>query len=197
MNGDSTNEVRKQAPDRSLKWWQWVLMYPTLGIALFGSVPTLVQFFDSWTIGVPFGSTAAAKQQNELWKANFDCTRTVKGETVTTKINTQVSVTVCPSGDVLVSLQPADSPQILRWIGIKSLVERSARFGPGLLLGEAVAAEDKILIAQADTVLCQRLVDGRLLRRVRDANGNCFEEIINTYTGALEKRAPASCSDKC
>ncbi len=95
------------------------------------------------------------------------------------------------------TLQLADSSQIFRWIGIKSLVEQSARFGPGLLLGEAVAGEDKIVIAQADTVLCQRLVDGRLLRRVRDANGNCFEEIINTYTGALEKRAPASCSDKC
>ncbi len=96
MNGDSTNEARQQVPDKSRKWWQWVLMYPTLGIALFGSVPTLVQFRDSVTFRVPFGSTAEAKRQNELWKANFDCARTVKGKTITTKINTQVSVIRMP-----------------------------------------------------------------------------------------------------
>jgi hypothetical protein len=190
MNGDNKDEAKK------MKWWQFVLMYPTLGISLAGSVPTVVGLYDSHHIGVPFRDTAAAKQQFELWQANPGCTVTAKTKSVTTKVNAQVSVTVCPSGDLLVAFQQPNSPQILRWIGVKSLLDQSSPIA-GLLLGEAMARE-KILIAQADSVLCQRLVDGRVHRRVRDAKGNCFDEVINPYTGVVEKRVPASsCDSNC
>jgi len=191
MNGDNKDEAKK------MKWWQWVLMYPTLGISLFGSVPTAVEFYRSHTQDVPFGTSTTAEQQYKLWERNLDCTPNAKVKSVTTKVNAHVSVTVCPSGDLLVALQQPNSPQILRWIGVKSLTEKSLRLGAGLLLGEAVAGE-KILIAGADTVLCQRLVAGRVHRRVRDADGKCFDEVVNPYNGVVEKRVPASsCDSNC
>jgi hypothetical protein len=42
----------------TLKWWQWVLMYPTLAIALAGSIPTLYKLYLSHSIkfsGRPIG----------------------------------------------------------------------------------------------------------------------------------------------
>jgi hypothetical protein len=200
MTDQALDESPKQVSRSSLKWWQWVLMYPTLGISLFASIPTLLQYYQSHKLNVPVDNVHAAKRQDNLWAANLECTKQVRAETVTTQFNTQVSVTVCPkSGDVLVTVQPPDSPspQVFRWIDVKALLKESSRLSAAFLLREAVAAEDKIVVAQAESVVCQRLAEGRLVRRVRDKNGNCFEEIINTYTGVLEKRTPAPCADSC
>jgi len=194
---DSLDGLPKQASGTQLKWWQWVLMYPTLAISLLGSVPTASQLYSSQRLKVPFERVPAAKRQNELWATNFECARNAKTEAVTNGLNTQVSATVCPSGDVLVAVQPPDSSPVLRWIDVKALVQQSPQVA-GLLLGEALAANDRIVVAQAKSVLCQRwLVNGRLMRRVTDEKGNCFDEVVNTYTGVLESRVPAQCSNSC
>lgn len=178
--------------------WQWILVYPTLAISLFGSIPTVLQGYHSVSWQLPFDSVPGAKRQNELWETNLECTRTAKTQTVTDKLNTQVSVTMCPSGDVLVRVQQPDSRQILKWIDVKEFLGSSSRGIAGLLLSEALAADDRIVVAQANSVLCQRLLaNGRLMRRVKDDKGTCFMEVINTYTGVLESRVPAPCSDRC
>src|SRR5216683_4463825 len=93
--------------------WQWILVYPTLAISLFGSIPTVLGLYQSHKLDVPLDGVPAAKRQNQLWETNFECARNAKKETVTTRINTQVSVTVCPSGDVLVAVQQSDSSQMI------------------------------------------------------------------------------------
>jgi len=173
-------------------------MYPTLAISLFGSVPTIIQLYDSHRLEVPFDRVPAAKRQNELWETNFECTRKAKMETVSTSLNTQVSVTMCPSGDVLVTVQQPDSRQVLRWIDVKDLLKQSPQVMSGLMLGEALAAGDRIVGVRTSSVLCQRrLPNGRLLRRVMGDNVDCFAEVINTYTGVLESRVPAQCTSSC
>ena len=51
-------------------------------------------------------------------------------------------------------------------------------------------------LAQTATVLCTRM-DGRYLtRRVQTPEG-CFDEVIDTYTGAVVSRKSAPCEAQC
>ncbi len=52
------------------RWWQWLLLYPALAVALVSAIPTYVEIFYSKKYEVPFGQSAAAKQQNDLWQRN-------------------------------------------------------------------------------------------------------------------------------
>src|SRR5262249_15538787 len=116
MTTDTLDGLPKRISGARVKWWQWILMYPTLAISLFGSVPTIIQLFYSHKLDVPFERVPGAKRQSELWETNFECARKGSIETITTDLNTQVSVTMCPSGDVLVTVQRPDSRQVSRWI---------------------------------------------------------------------------------
>ena len=182
------------------RWWQWVLVYPTLAISMLGSMPTITQWYQSRGVpdDVPIKLVAEAKGQNDLWEANFECTSKANFETVTNIHNRQVSAIVCPSGDVLVKVKlPGSEKEISRWVGVQSFEERK-RSAANLIMSDAVAAGERIVLAQATSVVCQRwLNNGRLLRRVRDGGGHCFDEVINTYTGALESRLPARCDGGC
>ena len=182
------------------RWWQWVLVYPTLAVSMLGSMPTITHWYHSREIpdDVPIQSRLEAKAQHDFWEANFECTSKATFETVINPENTQVSAIVCPSGDVLVKVKrPGSASEISRWIGVQSVQERK-RSAANLIMSDAIAAGERIVLAQATSVVCQRwLNNGRLLRRVRDGSGHCFDEVINTYTGALESRLPARCDGGC
>jgi hypothetical protein len=58
-----------------------------------------------------------------------------------------------------------------------------------------------LIVAQAGPgvqVICQRwLRPGMLLRRVAGGARGCFDETVNTYTGRVERVAPAPCVAQC
>jgi hypothetical protein len=41
------NKTADSLEKKSLTWWQWILMYPTLLVAISGSIPTLINIFYS------------------------------------------------------------------------------------------------------------------------------------------------------
>jgi hypothetical protein len=192
MNKNSSSKSRR-------RWWQWLLMYPGLLIAIIGAMPTFIELYDSHQWKVPFGFGKAADQQNEIWEKNFECTRKQAFREVITRHNVKVGTIVCPSGDVLFRVEAPDSPAVLRWVGLSTFrLDRGSSIN--LLVREAVAADlsDKDRLAQAPSVLCQRwLRKGVLLRRLRYPNGQCFDETIDTYRGIVISRVPAPCDSNC
>lgn len=181
------------------KWWQWVLMYPTLLLAIIGTMPTLYELYNSRKLDVPFGFSKTAIQQDEIWHKNFECIQQQKPKCVKTKFNVEVGAIVCPSGDVLLQVTSPDDSKIIRWVSLETFGLNkisTADFFPGEAFASDLHKKEKL--AQAFTVLCQRwLNQGLLLRRVRYADGRCFDEQINTFTGAVISRAPAPCDSNC
>jgi len=184
-----------------MKWWQWVLMYPTLIIAVTGAIPTAHRLYQSWQIKVSLSEVDYAVSQNDFWRKNIDCLSGKTFEQVTTSSNVKISAVFCPSGDILVRLKPPDpeAREIVKWIGFKDFMGKSSE---AWLFGSAAIASQrspKIVVAQADRiVICQRwLADGLLLMRVRYSNGQCVDETINTYTGVVIDSVPAPCDPKC
>jgi hypothetical protein len=192
-------ESKGEAPRR---WWQWLLIYPGLAIAILGAVPTYMEAFKSYSLGVPFGRSFDAREQNRLWQENFECVQTATFSTITNKKKVEIGSKVCESGDVLLRGKRAewDQPQ-LRWVSWSELAPSDDKKRGALLdiFASAYAdAEDRTLLAQAPvSVLCQRWVrPGQLLQRIGTPTG-CFDQLINTYNGWVLSSRRAPCAPNC
>ena len=185
------------------KWWQWVLVYPGLVIAIMSSVPTWLEFADSRSMGVPFGRSSYAEQQHDLWEKNADCFRSAVFTEMINPRMAEIGSMVCESGDILLRGQlPGSDDAQYKWISWTDLVEEQAAL-VDFFATTAAAAErqGERLLAKEDSspekILCQRSrKHGRLLQRIQTPDG-CFDEVINTYNGKVVDREPAPCSPDC
>lgn len=191
---------------RKKTWWQWLFAYPTIITSAIGAVPQYTTWAKAYMLNVPWNAVSEAEEQKALWSKNFDCAwkepaQTAK-TTLTTSRNEHVTVTLCPSGDALVTIQPPGAEPQFRWIGFDrfATTPRTAlRNGlPRWAVGEAAAAESPPMIAQGSpVVLCvTKDAKGFIVRRVQLPDGKCQEQVINPYTGAVVEVRPASCT-KC
>jgi hypothetical protein len=179
------------------RWWQWVLVYPTLAISLLGSIPTLIETVNSVKLGVPWGQSQIAELQNIMWKNNLLCSA-APFKWYTTESNFQVDGTICKSGDVLVRVEAPNKKTGFWWVPVEGVIKEDKMVS---LISVANAASDISPIVLADNseakVLCQKFVaEGQLLRRI-DTGQGCFDEIVNTYTGQVIQRNPVACSNTC
>jgi hypothetical protein len=186
---------------KSLTWWQWMLMYPTLIIALLGSLPTAINIFESIKLDVPLDEVDIAKKQVKLWNKNFECARTSPTHWSNVDENgVKVGVIICPSKDVLVSVN-GNIQASYRWIEYNTFepTQPAANF----FMSAAVAAEipPQIQVAQnnkEDTLLCQeKQSDYRILRRIKNQDGACFDQTINLATGKVIKEVLVQCDSEC
>jgi hypothetical protein len=174
------------------RWWQWVLLYPALAVALVSAVPTWIDHVQAMRIGVDRRNLAQAQEQNKLWQVNLECARVQEIQRIKTARNMEIGAQVCPSGDVLLLLKRPEAEQpTFRWVSARTL-EQEARVS---LVTPAYADEREV---PRTTTIAQSVVNQRWLRpgvlkqRVRGANG-CADLVINTYTGSVTSRMPVSC----
>jgi hypothetical protein len=175
-------------------WWQWVLLYPALAIALITAVPQWLGAVQRLT-----GNPNAEEEQNKkLWSKNLECT----GEPMDFFINPEnikVAATICRSGDVFVRIFPPDNLGDFYWVDIKSILGKSSDSDS---LSTASVSESvnvpTALSAKSSYVMCQRFVDDRhLLRVVNVGGGSCWDETVDTYTGAVIERKESQCREAC
>ncbi|HEY7869163.1 MAG TPA: hypothetical protein VIF59_08045 [Methylomirabilota bacterium] len=189
------------------KWWQWLLAYPTIITGLIGAVPQYTTWAKAYMLNVPWNAVSEAEEQKALWTKNLECSWREPAQSartsMTTERNERVTVTLCPSGDALVSIQPAGAEPRFRWIGYDRFdpTKRAAWLDrvPGLGPGPASAAEGPPRVAQAPPppVICvTQDAKGNIVRRLQLADGQCQEQVINPYTGAVIEVRPAACT-KC
>ena len=191
------------APPR--KWWQWFLVYPAIGVAFIGAIPSVMELINSQRLGVPFGRSVDAREQNQLWENNFACVQSAMFTTITNEYNVQMGSVVCPSGDVLLRCKrPEWRAPHLRWVAwgdvanaIGSDKGESKFSWVNGLVPPAEAEDSPSLIPTQVSVLCQRWVgNGLLLQRIGSPYG-CYDQIINTYAGVVVSSRPAPCTPRC
>ena len=170
------------------RWWQWVLIYPTLAITLVSALPTWIDHYQSARLGVSRQNLTLAEEQNRLWQANFDCAKAQEIQGIKTTRNVEVGAQVCPTGDVLIRLKLPDSEQAkIRWVSARSL-EQTAFFGPSAAYAASVGGESQSVVNQ------RWLRAGLLKQRVRQNSGGCLDITINTYKGSVVSQTPVACS---
>jgi hypothetical protein len=188
------------------RWWQWLMIYPALGISLLTAAPQWYDKVGARLQAVKGDSLAAAQEQNLLWRRNLDCTAAPKAW-VNNPSNVKIDATICDSGDIFVRAVTPDNGEHFKWVAVKDIVQQEV--GGSSIFPSANAATVRAAViaasaysplaprAQAVTVLCQKFIDDRhILRRVQTPEG-CFDEIIDTFNGAVVKRAPAPCVPQC
>ncbi len=177
-------------PSKPQRWWQWWLMYPALGMAILGALPTAINGIQALRLGLPYDDVPHAIINNDLFAKNFDCLKKT-GPSVQLRDNTEVQAVICDSGDIWIRVTTADRQSRIAWI---SPVDIGPRLHSGLIMGEALAAAMALPVAAEAQVLCVfKDKSGKIIRRVLIAPGKCQDEQIDPYTGAVSV-APGNCS---
>jgi hypothetical protein len=179
------------------RWWQWALMYPTVIVALIGAVPQYYQWAAAATMGLPISANVRGAQEQEMaWERNVNCLRGIDHIKPGSSTNYAIDLVSCPSGDILITLTPLQSPdqQISKWIVTKNLFTRVAQqlFSIGALAqGAGTPPGGPTQVRILDTKK-----DGAVVtRRVQLSDNTCIDETIDAYTGRRIDRRQAPCSN--
>jgi hypothetical protein len=196
----ATDTVNHEALNKQANrgWKQWFLVYPSFAIAVVGAVPQYINVVKGAFMGVDSSAVAYAEEQRRLFIRNIDCNLSL--ETVTTQTNSNIAVGACPTGDIQVNIQYPNGERVVQWFAFEKFTPHQASLWSSFI-GKAMASDLPMtgmrLAQQNIQVICQReFGKGKLLRRVEIEN-QCFDQVINIYTGAVEKQTPASCDKSC
>lgn len=192
---------QEHAPQR---WWQWFLVYPAFAIALVSAAPQWVDKAKAYAWGVR--SAAESKKEALLWQTNASCVGLNSKGFLSPK-NIAVDATICDSGDILVHAITPQKKEVFKWLPLDDVVPTQASGGligvanaatlPARLGGPALSAQVPVVkAALLQVVICTKMNGRMLLRRIQTPQG-CFDELIDTYTGALISRNPAPCVPQC
>jgi hypothetical protein len=186
------------------KWWQWLIVYPTLATSIIAGLPTFANLVKSVVYGFTPGLVSEAERQNALWIKNKDCLMKATPVSIRTPQSFEVAATVCMDGDILLSGKRSDADAArLTWVPMSDVVPvtpPTSHASAFSIFSEAVAGERRSTMLAQDPnqkVLCQRwLEQGRLLQRVQTGAG-CFDQVVDTFHGQVVSRNPAPCTPQC
>jgi len=190
MTVADTKPSSNSSPHGPQKWWQWWVMYPSLGIAILGAIPTVVQGVRAISAGASYGNVPFVDRNNDLFAKNFDCLKR-SGSSVELRNNTKIEAVVCDSGDIWVRVTTADSQSGISWIALADVVPKKTS---GIFGNEAFAASLPMLAQAGAPPLCVfKDSSGKIVRRVVVSPGKCQDEQIDPNTGRITV-VPAECS---
>jgi hypothetical protein len=190
MTEAKTKSHSKLSSSSSLNWWQWILMYPTLGIAILGAIPTVVQGIRAFSIGTTYSEVPIVQRNATLFENNWKCLGK-SGTTVQLADNTKIEVAVCERGDIWIRSTTAENQGHVSWVtrdevlGKKQTKQVVTR-GLGVSLQSLAQNTARPLCVFKDK-------SGKIIRRIVVAPGNCRDEQIDPYTGRITS-VPADCT---
>jgi hypothetical protein len=202
------------APTKPTRWYQWLLLYPTLALALLTAVPGWVTKTQEIYLGLSGTnrSLAEAQRLNGLIRKNADCLDSPRQWVTTEQL--QVDGTICPTGDLMIWVSK-NQHEFVDFFEIDQLLARgTAEASAALFSMRAMAAEvpsaagvtprglsrDPMLLWVQEPfaiTVCQSFPDERTLVRHLKVGEECYDETIDTYTGAVVSRTPVPCRSSC
>jgi hypothetical protein len=173
----------------------------TMILAIVGAVPTAIDLYQAWVLGIKWGQVPFAVQQRELWEKNLMCA-TKPGQEIQTEQQIVVRIQACESGDVLVTAFPPGVDGRSVWMPAEGFQASASAFG---LFGAALAQDapqtGQSTQIRAFSVQCQEWAEGGpssgLLIRIVTEGNVCFKEQVNIFTGAITLREEAACNAAC
>jgi len=179
--------------DEPKRWWQWVLMYPTIIIALFAGVPQIYQWGSAIALGLsPFANVSEAQAQEKAWERNVDCLHNIDHVKPSSSTNYSIDLVSCPSGDILVTLRPLQNPdqQVSRWIVTRALFAEAAL----LSLVSPALAQDNPSATTTVRIIDIKKQGSTVIRRVQLSDDTCVDETINAFSGRRLSQKSAPCA---
>jgi hypothetical protein len=104
-------------PTSPRTFWQYLVVYPTLALALGGSIPTVMQHVRAWRLDTQASRVQLVEEQRQLWERNADCLIAHGIYEIDGPDNLVVKVTLCPSGDALLRYHFNEWPPRYKWVG--------------------------------------------------------------------------------
>src|SRR5207249_10423113 len=71
--GTVLDTSKTSASTSATRWWQWMLLYPSLAVTIVTAVPSWIDHVQAMKIGVSSRDLAQAQEQRRLWEANREC----------------------------------------------------------------------------------------------------------------------------
>lgn len=204
------NKETAKPAETQQRWWQWILLYPTLGVSLLTAAPDWIDKAKAAYLEVGKDSYKAALRENELWQKNTTCAAAPYAWYGNPK-EVRVDATICDSGDVYVRATSPDGQVKAEWVAVDDMFPKPGE-GPSLIPSAKAAAVspgkpwqdydlDDLSAKQYQNmfVVCQKFLGDKriLLRHVRADNGICYDELIDTFNGSLTKRTQVPCRSSC
>jgi len=182
--------------DLPRRWWQWVLMYPAIFIALAAGGPQIYRSVVAITIGLsPFANVGEAQQQQKAWERNVGCLGGIQHIKPVSRTRYAIDVVPCPSGDILLTLSALQNPdqQVSRWIITEALFNEVAQsfFSTSAL---AQGAEGQRVGPTPVRVVDIKNQGSTVIRRVQLSDNTCVDETIDAYTGRRLSEQKAPCA---
>ena len=216
-----------EAAFRPRTWWQWILLYPAVGLAMLSAVPGWVDSLGGILQGVMNAKYSELQERHALFVRNGECLSAPIQWYREPRAGRVIDATLCPTGDIFVRvLVPDDGSQLATvingqrfrersdFVSLDKFVSEADRFAAVDLFGMAAHAAtlpqsvpqitlsptgDHLVPVQDQfaLVVCQKFVDARNLLRHLQVQGQCFDETVDTYTGVTVSRVPVPCRQTC
>lgn len=170
-----------------------LLVYPGLLVAVIGAVPNYMEKYNAARESMSVQELRKQTLENRMWQENFECRISPDKPADVGKIFAEA--VICPSGTILVLIVRREGTPTYKWIP-KEEIDAPGESG---LLSGILNALSPIAVAHAQsTVICQKWISGSMLkRRIRAADGTCYDEVVDTGTGRVVSSTPASCDPNC
>ncbi|MEO0912704.1 MAG: hypothetical protein AAFY59_06925 [Pseudomonadota bacterium] len=193
-------------------WWQWLLVYPTLVVAVISAAPLWKDLAFAFWYDTDVAQTDLYRKQAEFWSTHQECTAS-SFQWVENPEKVKVDATICGNGNIFVRIRTPDNRTVSQGIYIDDLI-KAAEAASGIsdlpqfwgaayaaAPGEAAGAPRETpwpRVAQNAQVECQSPAsDGRhVVRRIRVAD-ECFDETVDTFTGVVTETIPVNCAEPC
>jgi hypothetical protein len=197
------------SPSKFIDLFKTVLMYPTLLLAIGGSI-NIKQLWTwvSLEFSVPLSRVDESNEQRDLLASNLNCAATATAADHLIRVHDGVSIgaVVCDTGDVVIgAVDPASSNVGIPWVVPRRVIASKTQPNKNTadllsaLIGSAYAqpAPTQPQSTSTPSVICQRFIDNKvLLRRIQTGN-TCVDEKSDVYTRQVLSREPVACSPTC
>jgi hypothetical protein len=164
-----------------------------------------MEIVTSNTMGVPYGLSSFADDQNKAWERNMECT-TAPLEPYETQNKIEVDATICDTGDVLVRVSTPERKGIYRWVYLESVLSNSIVDSGTFFMSSAVADTSGManpnfsgqMPGDARPNLTSQYRSpsntNEVVRELKYPNSNrCKREYVNTYSGVVSREEYYTC----
>ena len=178
------------------KFWETLLLYPPLLVALGGglatAVPAIWQEWKAYKLGVTTSRLHSVEEQERLWTKNVHCLAMRPVYTITISEGVEVGVTLCSSGDTLLKYQRAPNTVTYTWVAFPSPHR-------GITLPDAKTLDlqhpiTRVVFGGTRCVMLQGQMVLWVLYRDEVSADACRIEYIATVSGRLAQRQDVACA---
>lgn len=200
-------------------WWQMLLIYPTLLIAVITAAPDWMDSIQAWRQDIDKDKFPRAQKQNEFILSGLAQQMPCLSAPQMFHINPdglQIDATMCKTGDIVFrTYNPAKAEAervAMNVIFVEDVLgEPVDRRRAALGFGAAYASEIEEFFnvrtpatfgtktAQSlEIVVCQEVQsDNRTVKRHVKRGNQCFDEFWDTLTGSISGRQEVACRTSC